>query len=172
VKRSLSISSVITTESGTRLVSWTQSLSATNYGLYTDYGAVQQNNQSTIGTDQSTGGSFYKSSYSYPLYANTSYFVQSSGNFTIDATAIRDLDLSIQGTAVFPTSLQLFTEIPYSAPLVSGFSGTSLITTQNGSAHYFASPSAGKSSGFGSTSQEFSFKGIDVGGECYRCEGL
>jgi hypothetical protein len=164
VKRSLSISSVITTESGTRLVSWTQSLSATNYGLYTDYGAVQQNNQSTIGTDQSTGGTFYKSSYSYPLYANTSYFVQSSGNFTIDATVIQGLDLSIQGTPVFPTGLQPFAEIPHSAPLVSGFSGTSLSTTQNGSAHYFASPSAGISSGFGSTSQEFSFKGIDVTG--------
>jgi hypothetical protein len=164
VKRSLSISSVITTESGTRLVSWTQSLSATNYGLYTDYGAVQQTNQSTIGTDQSTGGTFYKSSYSYPLYANTSYFVQSSGNFTIDATVIQGLDLSIQGTPVFPTGLQPFAEIPHSAPLVSGFSGTSLSTTQNGSAHYFASPSAGISSGFGSTSQEFSFKGIDVTG--------
>ena len=57
-KRSLSTSSVITTESGTRLVSWTQSLSATNFGLYTGYGAVQQNNQSTIGTDQSTGRTF------------------------------------------------------------------------------------------------------------------
>jgi hypothetical protein len=162
VKRSLSTSSVITTESGTRLVSWTQSLSATNYGLYTGYGAVQQNNQSTIGTDQSTGGTFYKSSYSYPLYAETSYFVQSSGNFTTDATVIRGLDLSIQGTPVFPTGLQPFTEIRHSAPLISGFSGTSLSTTQNGSAYYFASPSAGISSGFGSTSQEFSFKGIDV----------
>jgi hypothetical protein len=164
VKRSLYISSIITTQSGTRLVSWTQSLFATNYGLYTDYGAVQQNNQSTIGTDQSTGGTYYKSSYSYPLYANTSYFVQPGGNFTIDATVIRGLDLSIQGTPVFPTGLQTFAEIPHSAPLVSGFSGTSLSTTQNGSAHYFASPSASISSGFGSTSQEFSFKGIDLTG--------
>jgi hypothetical protein len=161
-KRSLSTSSVITTESGTRLVSWTQSLSATNFGLYTGYGAVQQNNQSTIGTDQSTGRTFYKSSYAYPLYAETSYFVQSSGNFTIGATVIRALELSIQGTPVFPTGLQPFTEILHSAPLISGFSGTSLSTTQNGSAYYFASPSAGISSGFGSTSQEFSFKGIDV----------
>jgi hypothetical protein len=164
VKRDLSVSSLLTTQNGTRLVTWTQSLSVQNYGLYTQFGAVQQNNQTTTGTDQSTGGTYYKASYSYPLYANTSYIVQPSGNFTIDADIIRGLDLSIQGQPVFPTGLQPFRYIPASAPLVSGFSGSSLSTTQNGSAHYFGSPSAGTSSGFGSTSQEFNFKGLDASG--------
>ena len=163
VKRELSISSEVKTQRGTKRETWTQSLTATNYGLYTDYGAVQQNNQSTIGTDQSAGAVFYKASYSYPLYANTSYFVEPGGNFTIGATIIRGLDLAIYGTPVFPTGLQPFAVIPKSEPLVSGFSGSQLSTTQNGTAFYFGNP-AGNSSGFGSTSQEFSFSGIDISG--------
>jgi hypothetical protein len=89
VQRDLSISSLITSQKGTFLSTWTQSLSVSNYGLYTDYGAVQQNNQTTSGVDQSTGATFYKSSYWYPLYANTSYIVAPSGNFTIDAVVFR-----------------------------------------------------------------------------------
>jgi hypothetical protein len=164
VKRDLSISSLLTTQKGTRLSTWTQTLSVTNYGLYTDFGAVQQNNQTTTGLDQSTGGTYYKSSYSYPLYANTTFLVQPSGNFTLDATVIRGLDLAVYGTPVFPSGLQPFADIPHSAPLVSGFSGSYLSTTQTGTAHYFGSPSTGTSSGFGSTSQEFGFQGIDASG--------
>lgn len=164
VKRDLSISSLLTTQNGTHLVTWTQSLSVTNYGLYTAFGAVQQNNQTTTGTDQSTGGTYYKASYSYPLYANTAYIVQPSGNFTLDASIIRGLDLTVLGSPVFPTGLQPFANIPASAALVSGLSGSSLSTVQNGTASYFGSPSAGTSSGFGSTSQEFSFGGADASG--------
>lgn len=160
VKRTLSISTLLTTQSGTRLVSWTQNLAVTNYGKYTDFGAVQQNNHTTTGLDQSTGGTYYKSSYSYPLYANTTYLVQPSGNFTIDATVLRGLDLDISGTSVFPSGLQTFSQIPRSSVLTSGFSGTSISTTQNGTAHYFASPSAGISRGYGSTGQEFRFGGV------------
>jgi hypothetical protein len=162
VKRDLSISSLIKSQNGTHLSSWTQSLSVSNYGLYTDFGAIQQNNQTTKGIDQSTGGVFYKSTYSYTLYANTTYLVQPSGNFTLDAEVIRGLDLAIQGTPVFPTGLQPFAEIPGSVPLVSGFSGSQLSTTQNGTAHYAAG--GGTSSGFGSTSQVFSFSGLDSSG--------
>jgi hypothetical protein len=170
VQRSLSVSSSVTTQSGTFTSIWTQILSTTNYGLYTDFGAVQQNNQSTNGIDQSTGGTYYKSIYSYPLYANTTYIVQPSGNFTIQATVIRGLDLSIQGTPVFPSGLQPFADIPGSASLVSGFSGSQLSTTQNGSAFYFGDPNAGVSSGFGSTSQEFSFAGLDANGNTVDTE--
>ncbi len=162
VQRTLSISSLITTQSGSHLSTWTQSLQATNYGLYTAYGAVQLNKQSTIGTDQSTGGVYYKSSYSYPLYANTSYIVLPSGNFTIDATVVRGLSLSVYGTPVFPTGLQPFSSLPLSSSLVSNFDGTSLTTSQNGTASYFADPNAGTSSGFGSTNQEFSFLGLSI----------
>jgi hypothetical protein len=162
VQRSLSVSSLVISQHGTFLSTWTQSLAVTNYGLYTAFGAVQQNNQTTTGTDQSTGGIYYKSSYSYPLYANTTIIFLPGGNFTIDATLIRSLDLSIQGTPVFPTGLQPFAEIPRSAPLVSGFSGSQLSTSLNGTAHYFGAPNEGFSSGYGSTSQEFTFAGLDA----------
>lgn len=165
VKREISISSQVTTQNGTHLVTWTQSLSVKNYGLYTGYGANQQNNQTTTGVDQSTGGVYYKSSYSYPLYANSTYLVQSDGNFTIDAEVIRGLDLSYQGKPVFPTGIQAFAHHPRGAPLVPNFVGTLLSTLQNGTAHYFGSPSAHTSSGFGGTSQEFSFSGVGRGGE-------
>jgi len=164
VQRSISVSSLITTQNGTYPVNWTQSLSAKNYGQYIDFGAVQINSQTTIGTDESTGPTYYKTSYTYPLYANTSYLVQPSGNFTISATVNRGLDVSIQGTSVFPNGLQPFSLIASSSSLVSGFSGSYLTTTQNGSAFYFGSPSAGTSSGYGSTSQEFTFSGIDKDG--------
>lgn len=162
VKRSLSISSSITTQNGTKLVSWMQNLAVTNYGLYTAYGAVQQNNQSTVGTDESIGGVYYKTSYSYPLYANTSYIIIASGNYSIGAELIRGLELEILGRPVFPTGLQPFASLPLSSSLMSGFAGSKLSTTQNGTASYFASPSAGTSSSFGTTSQEFSFNGIDA----------
>ncbi|KAH8685586.1 peptide N-acetyl-beta-D-glucosaminyl asparaginase amidase A-domain-containing protein [Tricladium varicosporioides] len=165
VTRQLSISSLLTTQAGTRLVTWTQSLSVKNYGRYTDFGAVQLNNQTTTGLDQSTGSTYYKSSYSYPLYANTTYLVQPSGNFTIDATLSFGLDLATQGSPVFPSGLQPFAYVPASSSLVPGFSGTNLHTTQSGSAHYFGSPPTGTSSGFGSTEQDFVFKGVGVNGQ-------
>lgn len=165
VQRSVSISSLVTTQHGTFVSTWTQNLGVTNYGLYTAFGAVQQNNQTTTGIDQSTGGVYYKSSYSYPLYANTSIIIQPSGNFTIDADLIQGLDLSIQGTPVFPTGLQSFVDTPKSAPGVSGFSGSQLSTSLNGTAHYFGAPSQGFSSGYGSTSQEFTFRGLDGKGK-------
>jgi hypothetical protein len=96
----------------------------------------------------------------YPLYANTSFVVSASGNYSISADLIRGLELSVFGTPVFPAGLEPFAALPISSSLVPGFSGSRLSTTQNGTAEYFASPSAGTSSSFGTTSQEFSFRGI------------
>ncbi|EHK96353.1 putative Peptide-N4-(N-acetyl-beta-glucosaminyl)asparagine amidase A [Glarea lozoyensis 74030] len=159
VSRTLSISSLLTTETGTRLVSWTQSLSVKNYGLYTLFGAIQVNNQTTTGLDQSTGGTYYKSSYSYPLYANTTYLVDASTNFTIAADLSHGLNLDISGSPVFPTGLQPF----HTTLSTEGLEGTSLSTTQNGTAFYAGSPSTGTSSGYGSTSQDFRFAGVGPG---------
>lgn len=163
VKRSISISSLVTTQNKTFASTWTQSLSVTNYGKFIAFGAVQQNNHTTTGMDQSTGGIPYESSYMYPLYANSSYIVQPSGNYTIEADLKLGLDLSIHGQPVFPTGLQSFAQSPRTSDLAQGYSGTSLSTRQNGTAYYFAAPSVGISSSFGSTSQEFTFKGVGVG---------
>lgn len=163
VTRSLSISSEIKTQSGSKTVTWSQNLAVTNYGLYTDYGAVQLNQQNTVGTDTSTGGVAYAAEYKYPLYANTSYIVDASGNYTIGAEIVRGLDLAIQGSPVFPTGLQPFSLLSRSAALIDTFSGTALSTTQNGSATYFASPAAGIATTSGSTSQDFTFSGVGAG---------
>lgn len=170
VYRTLSISSLVTSQHGTIVSTWTQNLAVTNYGLYTAFGAVQQNNQTTTGVDQSTGGVYYRSSYSYPLYANTTVIFLAGGNFTIDADLIRSVDLTVQGTPVFPTGLQPFTDILDSASLVSGFSGSQLSTVMSGTAHYFGAPNEGYSSGFGSTSQEFTFAGLDTNGKVVDTE--
>lgn len=165
VKRTISVSSTITTANGSRPVSWTQNLSVTNYGKYIAFGQVQINNQTTTGVDESNGGVYYKSTYYYPLWANSSYIVQPSGNFTIEAVLTRGLNVKYQGTPVFPTGLQPFAVLAASAPLVGALSGSELSTTQNGTANYFASPSAGVSTSFGTTSQEFTFSGSSTRGE-------
>ncbi|KAJ5051584.1 uncharacterized protein L3040_001360 [Drepanopeziza brunnea f. sp. 'multigermtubi'] len=165
VKRSLSVSSVVTTQSGRFVSTWTQSLSVTNYGGLIDFGAMQLNNQTTTGNDASlgAGGTQYKSSYTYPLYANSTYSVQPSGNFTIEADLQQGLDLAVQGKSVFPTGLQPFARLPESASLVSSaLSGTFLSTRLKGIAQYFGSPAAGVSRSSGRTSQEFSFTGTSL----------
>ncbi|QSZ31765.1 hypothetical protein DSL72_001334 [Monilinia vaccinii-corymbosi] len=165
VQRSLSISSTITTENGTTTSTWSQELSAINYGQYTDFGAIQISNATTHGIDTSTSGrsTKYKSEYTYPVWVNTTYLVLSHTNFTLDAVINRGLDLMISGAPVFPDGLQPFAHLLSLAPLISGFSGTHLSTTQNGSAHYLGT-SAG-SFGFGSTSQVFGFTGLNASSE-------
>ncbi|KAL2073237.1 hypothetical protein VTL71DRAFT_10561 [Oculimacula yallundae] len=164
VKRTLSVTSLVTTQNKTISSTWTQSLSVTNYGKFIAFGAIQQNNHTTTGMDESTGGVLYQSWYTYPLYANSSYIVQPGGNFTIQADLKLGLDLTTYGQPVFPTGLQPFADLPRTSELVSGLSGTSLSTRQNGTAYYFAAPSIGLSTGYGSTSQEFTFSGIDSRG--------
>ncbi|RFU27789.1 hypothetical protein B7463_g8538, partial [Scytalidium lignicola] len=170
VQRTFSVSANIHTQKGTTLSIWSQSLSATNYGQYTSFGATQYNVQSTKGTDQSSNTNsatpVYKAVYSYPLTANTTYLVDpASGNFSISAWVNRGLELDISGSAIFPTGLQPFTaSSARGGSLNSGFTGTTLSTSQNGSAVYYASPNAGTSSSFGSTTQSFRFVGVDVDG--------
>ncbi|KAK6604674.1 peptide-n4-(n-acetyl-beta-glucosaminyl)asparagine amidase a [Botrytis cinerea] len=170
VQRSLSISSTVVTENGTSTSTWTQELSALNYGQYTAFGAIQINNATTKGVDTSIlgGSTKYKSEYTYPVWVNTTYLILSSTNFTLDAVITRGLDLLISGASVFPSGLQPFAYLPSSASLISGFSGTRLSTTQSGSAHYLGT-SAG-SSGYGSTSQTFVFGGSDTNNDAIDAE--
>jgi len=137
-------------------------LSVKNYGLYTQYGAVQQNNQTTSGVDASTGRHFYKANYEYPLYALSTYLVKPDGFFTLDGDIIYGKKLTATGNSVFPTGLLSFASIPGTAPLVADFSGTSLSTTLTGKGHYISGP--GGSSGFGSTAQQLTFKGLTSAG--------
>ncbi|KAL3420663.1 peptide-n4-(n-acetyl-beta-glucosaminyl)asparagine amidase a [Phlyctema vagabunda] len=166
VTRSLSVSASIITQNGTQRSAWTQSLSYSNFGQLSDFGYVQLNDQSTIGNDQSKGNKAYKSSYSYPLWANTSIYYEANGAFTLGATLQRGLSLQTEGASVFPSGVQDFdfSSVASPGPAVGAlFSGTSLVTAQNGTATYFGSPTTNSSTS-GTTGQTFSFSGIDTQG--------
>lgn len=170
VTRNISISASVKTQNGTQLSTWTQSLSYSNLGTVSDFGQVQLNVQATDGVDQSTGSTAYQSTYSYPLYANTSAIVLPDGNYTLSANIVRGLRLRIDGSPVHPTGAGAGGDFTFAAILteglspVSSFPGSLLVTSQNGSATLFSSPTANVSASFGSTGQSLSFSGVDTRG--------
>lgn len=159
VHRVLSVSSSVTTQNGTSIQTWVQALAYNNYGLYTEAGAVQVTNQTTVGHDISN---VYSAVYSYPAYVELTFGLKANGDYSYDAAVLLGKSLAIQGKAVFPTGLQPFAELPQAAALVEGFSGSKLDTTLNGTGVYVNV--AGVGAGFGSTSQVFTFSGLDVNG--------
>lgn len=173
VSRQISISSTVKTSNGSRLATWTQRLSYTNFNGVTDQGFVQLTEQNTTGTDKSTSG--YSNIYSYPLTVNSSFSVNPAGDVGINGTLTRGLTFNVFGPSVFPSGIQTFNitspslfspsgqqspqtlKLPATLP---SFSGALLSTTQTGSAEYL---SAGKASySFGTTSQDFDFKGAEL----------
>lgn len=130
VQRTLTISSVV--DNFTSI--WEQTLSVANYGLYTAFGAVQVVIQKTHGIDTYSGRIGHRKTYTYPLYANTTYLPSGAG-FTLDANVTRGLNVETQD--ILPLS------------------DSRLSTTQKGSAHYATDGKS--SSGFGDTAQTFSW---------------
>lgn len=178
VTRSIAITSSIKTSNGsTYPASWTQQLTYTNLNILSSQGFTQYTNQATTGVDRSSSG--YSSAYSYPLTVNSSFFTTPTGGIGITATLSRGLDLSVNGPSVFPSGVQSFNTspalfalpghqsqlVPYTsspAPLPY-LSGARTTTTQSGSASYLAAGNASYS--FGTTSQNFIFRGIEAVGE-------
>ncbi|KAI9840999.1 MAG: hypothetical protein M1837_001074 [Sclerophora amabilis] len=157
--RQLSVSSTITTSNGTRAASWTQSIDFDCSGVLTHEGFGQATDQTTKGVDVSSSG--YASSYYFPLSVNTTFATDpTSGNFSIDASINRGLNLQTHGNPVFPTGLQWFESLPELKLHVRSFTGTTLHTTQNASAQYLSAPASQISFSFGSTEQEFFFGGL------------
>lgn len=171
--RYLSISSTITTSTGSSAVSWVQQLSYTNYGALTAQGLVQVTDQNTTGIDTSSSG--YANGYSYPIDVNSSYSVDAAGDVGINATITHGLEFKVLGPSVFPSGIQNFNvttpaqfslagnPVPQSVHFpntLPSFSGSRLSTTQSGSAQYLSS--GRQSYSFGTTEQDFSFRGIEV----------
>lgn len=171
--RYLSISSTLTTSTGSSAVSWVQRLSYANYGALTAQGLVQVTNQTTTGIDTSSSG--YTNSYSYPIDVNSSFSIDAAGDVGINGTITHGLDFNVLGPSVFPSGIQNFNittpaqfsptsnllpqtvHFPNSLP---SFSGSRLSTTQSGNAQYLSS--GRQSYSFGTTEQDFSFRGIEV----------
>ena len=174
VNRSFSVSSTVKSSRGSRQATWTQSLSYQNFNSLTDQGFVQLTRQDTTGKDSSTSG--FINTYSYPLYVNSSFSIDAAGEVGISATLDRGLDYNVYGPSVFPSGIQsfnvttprLFTpagpatlediEVPSDLP---PFSGALLSTAQSGSAQYFSGVNSSYS--FGTTEQDFDFKGAEAG---------
>lgn len=174
VTRMISISSTVTTSSGSRPASWTQHLSYTNFNSLTDQGFIQFTSQNTSGSDLSRSG--YVNTYFYPLTVNSSFSISATGAVGINGTLSRGLDFNVFGPSVFPSGIQTFNvtspsgftpagrqiiqnvRLPHSIP---SFSGALLSTTQTASAEYLSAGNASYS--FGTTQQDFDFKGAELG---------
>ena len=172
VNRFLSISSTIKSSTGSSHATWTQSLSYSNYNALKSQGFTQYTSQNTSGRD--TSSSTYTNSYAYPLTVNSSFSVSPAGAVGINGTLSHGLTTNIFGPSVFPSGIQSFNVTTPSMFSASGaqsqplrlpaslppLSGALLTTTQSGSASYL---SAGKASySFGTTTQEFDFKGAEL----------
>lgn len=156
-QRSLTLQSTILTSQGQKMATWSQSLSYTNLGNYTDEGNVQTNTQRTMGHDDSSSG--YSKHYDYPLYAlSTAETV--GDDLTLTATVSRSKDVQTFGQAVFPSGLESFANADAIKPLYKTFQGAWLSTSQNGSATYIANQTAKTSYSFGTTEQDMTFSGI------------
>jgi hypothetical protein len=162
VSRSLSVSSIIKSQKGTTSSTWTQSLSYSNNGSFTDQGNTQINDFLTNGSDTSVGPYPYSRSYNYPLYANTTFIVDPSGNFSISAVFAHGLGLQITGNSIYPSGLESFSSHPKVRGALSSYIGYYLRTIQNGTAYYFSSPSTKTGVSFGSTEQDFVFAGTNA----------
>lgn len=159
VSRTISITSKINTAKGHQQVSWTQNLTATNYGRFEAQGNIQVNNQITSGIDESSGYVNYKAKYLYPLWCRTSGTTSDSGDVAFDAEITRGLTLTIEGTSVYPTGIEAFLQNSENDQI------THLQTMQNGTAFYSSSKSSKASTSFGETSQDFIFLGSSGGAE-------
>ncbi|KAI9712544.1 MAG: hypothetical protein M1812_006853 [Candelaria pacifica] len=159
--RELVISSIVLTSSGYRVATWSQTLHFESQGKIYDRGNVQVTKQRTDGRETYACGIWRN--YSYPLFVNSSYDVEEvSGNFTIDATISRGLELNSYGVFVQPRDSWLPSLQSIRIDKPANPSGIALSTTQNGTAHYLAVPAISKSFGYGSTEQKFMIHGLDA----------
>lgn len=157
--RSISITSTLKTSNGSVVpASWTQKLTYTNLNTLSSQGFTQRTQQITKGTGDSSSG--YTSTFSYPLIVNST-FSTSGGGVGITANVSHGLNTAFNGPSVFPSGIQSFngtTSPPTNLP-----PGAFTTNSQAGSASYLSAGNASYS--FGTTGQEFDFRGNEaVGG--------
>ena len=157
VSRQLSIVSKIKTASGARLASWSQNLTFENTNHLFGSGLKEHTTQRTAISSASSSG--YAFAASYPLDVGEYQSPPNSTNFTIDASISRGLTLAVSGPSVFPDGLQAGQE--------ARFQGSVIDTTQDARASYFTDHTNNVSRVFGTTTQDFFFRGIpaSAGGE-------
>ena len=183
VSRQIFVASTIYTSNGARVVSWSQNLSYTNLGVITDQGLTQSTAQFTRGADSSD--SIYANIYNYSIVVNSSYKVSPSGALAINGSLSQGLDYNLYGLPVFPSGLQALNELeifekygvglnsstPRLQEMLRGLGTALLSTVLAATAKYYSAPNS--SYNFGTTEQDFSFRGVPAnssrsGWELYR----
>ncbi|KAI1388671.1 peptide N-acetyl-beta-D-glucosaminyl asparaginase amidase A-domain-containing protein [Hypoxylon trugodes] len=163
VTRTLSISSYVKTQKGEGTATWTQSLSYSNNGGLSAQGYDNINTFGIAGADAATGAGLdisYSSSYSYPLFCNSTSAYSPEGNLTLQADLNQTLVHEVRGDSVFPTGLEAFLAANGTSADAPPFVGSLLSTWKNGSATYERPADNSNSTGVGSAHQEFSFRGV------------
>ena len=139
-------------DSRTGGVEWSQRLSYSNVGRFSDEGNAQENTMVISGTETFTGG--YSRKFAYPLQATTHVKVnEGSKGFSIDAALDFSKSVQLVGNSVFPAPLGAFE---------GTFDGWLLTNRQNGTAYYFTDGKSGGSGG--STEQQIVVNGLQVRG--------
>lgn len=157
VSRQLSISGSITTSTGTKTISWTQTLTHTDNGVLSNQGTNQLNTITTQGTDASSGdATAFSNTYSFPFSSNITSNVLANGTTKLDATISRTKSQSLTGPAsgsgATANNLQLFAVLPQTANLK--LASTTFSTTQSGTATLFQAPNGGSASGSNGTQSQ------------------
>ncbi|EFX04402.1 asparagine amidase a [Grosmannia clavigera kw1407] len=157
VSRAFSVHGRVQSEKSSGAATWSQALSFWSLGVVSDYGYDQVNTFSIRGDDTAVvgGKTIYRAGYHYPITCNTTTNYSEMGNLTLWADLDQGLELQVVGAAVFPTGLEAF-----AATTGKSFSGGSVLSTHfNGTALYSQYGDGSKATGYGSTSQVFSFGG-------------
>lgn len=146
VSRQLSISGSITTSSGTKTISWTQSLTHADNGVLSNQANNQLNTITTQGTDASSGGATtFSNAYSFPFFSNVTAATLSNGTIRLDASLSRTKIQTFTGQQpLLSNPLQLFATLPPTQNLK--LATTTFTTTQSGTATLFTANGTGLSS--------------------------
>ncbi|EQB46107.1 hypothetical protein CGLO_14884 [Colletotrichum gloeosporioides Cg-14] len=153
VKRDFGISSALKTQKGNSTATWSQTLE------YSNAGGLYLNGYGGINTFLITGkeaakltGRQYETSFSYPLFCNTTTQYLPAGNLTLWARLDQGLKIEMSGDGVFPTGAEAFK---------GAWVGSVLETERNGTANYSRYGDNTVTTGVGQTRQLLGFSGLD-----------
>lgn len=160
IKRSLRIHSPLGT--------WTQTLSYTNKGLVSAQGYNQFNDMLISGSESSSSPSSssttndYKTSYTFPLLANSTYSVLPQGNLSISGHLIQGKTVVVSGQMTFPN----YDTVAFNGNGKKGlrYKESRLETKKEGQAWYQQTGDGKNSTGSGDSKQVFTFGGVEAQG--------
>ncbi|KAI0386790.1 hypothetical protein F5Y04DRAFT_242355 [Hypomontagnella monticulosa] len=160
VNRLIAFTTFIMSQGRMEQVSWSQTLSYSYEGLWSNFGLSQVSKFSIQGVDIADyPTSTYNAYYTYPLFSNSTYSTSLDGGLAISAHLVQGFELQVEGRSVFPTGLEAYTNA--SAAGTPPYTTSYLKTHRDGTAYFFQTGDRKNSSGFGTTNQVFYFGGSE-----------